>query len=190
MRSDISGRIDMDASNKVYQVSMMSIVNLLEECPEIPDIFGLNNDLLHRLRKLDSFGQKLITAKADKYLSIEINSEELQKQIDGLAEKIFDRELEDEHLTHHTPCKLMRELFGMHATEFCLRRKFLGLAGQNQHRPLYCDNDTELTIWKYWKETENMSDRERYLFIAKKMDKPINIIWAAARRYSESEKGE
>lgn len=177
----------MDTNSKVYQVLMMSIINLLEECSELPEIIGINNDLLYKLRKLDAYGQKLITLKADTFISISIDNRELEKQINTLNNKICERELEDQYLSLQAPCKLMRELFGMHTTEFCLRRKFLGLAGQGQHRPPYCNQDTELTIWRRWKETEDMDDRKRYLFIAKKTEQPINVIWAAAKRYKELE---
>jgi hypothetical protein len=175
----------MDTNSKVYQALMMSIINLLEECSELPEIIGINNDLLYKLRKLDAYGQKLITSKADTFLSLSIDNHELQKQINNLNNKIRERELEDLYLTSQAPCKLMRKLFGMHTTEFCLRRKFLGLAGQGQHRPPYCNQETELTIWRYWKETEGLDSRERYLLIAQKTEQPINVIWAAAKRYKE-----
>ena len=154
---------------------MMSMINLLEECPELPEITGIDSDLLYKLRKLDAYGQKLITSKADTFLSIRIDNHELQKQINNLDNQIRERELEDKYLTLQAPCKLMRELFGMHTTEFCSRRKFLGLAGQGQHRPPYCNQETELVIWNYWKETEELDGRERYLLIAQKTEQPINV---------------
>ena len=177
----------IETNSKLHQVSMMSIVNLLEECPELPDILSINNDLLYRLRKLNSYGQKSITSKADEFLSIGIDSDELQNQIDGLAEQVCERELEDEYIQRLAPCKLMRQLFGMHATEFSQRRKFLGLAKQGQHRPRYCNKDTEFSIWQQWKNTEDMDERERYLWVAKKTDQPLNLIYAAVKSYRESE---
>lgn len=175
----------MDASsNKVHQFAMISIINLLEEYPELPEIIGIDNNLLYKLRKLDAYGQKLIASKADTFLSICIDNDQLQKQINNLDNQIRERELEDQHLKLQAPCKLMGELFGMHSTEFCSRRKFLGLSG-GQHRPPYCDQATELIIWNHWKATEDLDDRERYLLIAQKTEQPINVVWAAAKRYKE-----
>lgn len=164
---------------------MISMINLLEECPEFAEITSIDNDLLYKLRKLDAYGQKLIASKASKFLSLNIDNHELQKQINNLDNQIHERELEDKYLTLQAPCKLMRELFGMHTTEFCSRRKILGLAGQGQHRPLYCNQETELAIWHYWKKTEGLDGRERYLLIAQETEQPINVIWAAAKRYNE-----
>ena len=175
----------METNSKVHQVVMMAIMNLLEESPELPEVIGIDSDLLYKLRKLDAYGQKLISSKADAFLSLAMNNHELQKQVDKLDSLINEREIEDQHLKLQAPCKLMRELFGMHTTEFRARRKFLGLAGKGQHRPPYCDEETELAIWNSWKATEGIDDRERYLLIAQKVEQPINVIWAAAKRYKE-----
>jgi len=178
----------MEIKSKLHQVSMMSIFSLLEECPELPDILDIHNDLLYRLRKLDAYGQKLIASKASQFLSVVIDNNELQKQIDNLESQVNERELEDTYLMHLAPCKLMRQLFGMHATEFSQRRKFLGLSKQGQHRPRYCDEKTELIIWQQWKKTEDIIDeRERYLLVSKKTKQPINIIYAAVKCYYKSE---
>lgn len=176
-----------ESHSKLHETSMMTIVNLIEECPELPDLLSIHNDLLYRLRKLNSYGQKSITSKEDEFLSIEIDSDELQNQIDSLAEQVCERELEDEYIKRLAPCKLMRQLFGMHATEFSQRRKFLGLSKQGQHRPRYCNKDTELAIWQQWKNTEGMDERERYLLAAKKTDQTLNLIYAAVKSYRDSE---
>lgn len=172
--------------SKLHQVLMMSIIHLLEECPELPDVLNIHNELLYRLRKLNAYGQNIIASKADEFLCVKIDDDELQHQINNLAEQVAERELEDEYIKCLAPCKLMRQLFGMHATEFSQRRKFLGLSKQGQHRPRYCNKDTEFAIWQHWKKTEGMDERKRYLLVAKKTDQPLNLIYAAVKSYYES----
>jgi len=173
----------MGSNSKVHQRLMMTIISLIEECSDLPDLLGIDNDLLHRLRKLDAYGQKIIASKASTFLFAGINNGELQKQINSLADQLYEKELEDEYLMRQAPYKLMQELFGMHTVEFCQRRKLLGLFRQGQHRPSYCDEETESLILQHWRETKRLNMKLRYLMIAKKINQPINSIWAVAKKH-------
>ncbi|MGH1486971.1 MAG: STY4526/YPO1902 family pathogenicity island replication protein [Cellvibrionaceae bacterium] len=176
----------METGSKLHTTVTTSIISVIEEYLEHPEILGIDFDLLNRLRHLDSFGQKFISLRADQFLTLKIDPDELQIQLDSLQDEITSRALEDEYLLRQAPSRLMRELFGMHTTEFCLRRRYLNLSGTGQHRPPYCDKDTELLLWQHWKESEALSDRERYLTVAKQTNQPINVVWTAAKRYAET----
>ena len=173
------------ATGCIYRISMRAIINILEESPDLPERLKIETDVLYQLKRLDSAGQQKICSHASEYLFLDIDNARLQQVISFVKQQMAENTLEYEYLQRLAPHLLMRDLFGIHSRDFSQRRKFLGLANKGQHRPKACDKETEFLIWQQWKRHECLNERDRYLYIAKEHQLPINCIYAAVKSYRQ-----
>jgi len=90
----------------------------------------------------------------------------------------------NEFLALGAPLMMMRELFGMHANEFTLRRRVLGLKGENRGRPRI-DEVSETFIWDLWYKLRDMELRARYLKAVELSGETMLSIWTAVKRYEQ-----
>ncbi len=151
-------------------------------CPKI----GMNDELASRLTSLSLSELRALTLKAERFLTIRIDKPVLEQILLEVANDDDNSELQDQFLYHYATNTMMREFFGMHTTEFCARRKLLGLAGKGQHRPQYCDEETEIRIWKQFQRFGHLDIRQRYLKVAEITGQPLNIVWPAIQRHKVS----
>lgn len=143
---------------------------------------GIDDALATTLSKLTFAEVRTIASRANRFLTIHIDAESLEQLISHAANDRADSELQDRFLYNYATSAMMREFFGMHTTEFCNRRKILGLAGQGQHRPQYCNEETEIAIWTHFQANNDIEIRERYLKVSELTGQPLNIVYPAIKR--------
>ncbi len=144
----------------------------------------IDPELINQITNLKLGQQHKLAQKAYKFLSINIDSTKLEKSLMEVINIDKQKDIEDQYILLYATNIMMKELFGMHTTEFCARRKMLGLARENQHRPKHCNEETDAIIWNEWKNNEHLKVVSRYLVIAEKTEQPLNIIYSAIKRHS------
>ncbi len=151
-----------------------------------PPCMAIGETLSDRLFTLSNTDRQQLVTYSSRFLSVNINEHELSAVLDKIETISEKRELEDQFLYACATNSMMRDFFGMHTTEFCARRKILGLERQGQHRPQYCDEKTEAVIWIQWKKSENEKDiRKRLLIVSETACQPLNVVWSSIKRNSE-----
>lgn len=174
----------MEKKFNVCTTVATTVFNLIPDINIIPPgLLTLSDSLIEKLSRLTLKDQHYIACRAANFLSIHIDEQVLTRLLCDVKRTDEEQELEDQYIHSYATNTMMRELFGMHTTEFCARCKVLGLAGQGQHRPQYCDEATELLIWKFWKKFEHLDERTRYLKVAEVTGQPLNIVWPAIKRH-------
>lgn len=144
---------------------------------------GITDDLASRLVNLSLTKLHAVAAKAERFLTVRIDKPILEQLLLDAANDSDNVELQDQFLYAYATNTMMREFFGMHTTEFCARRKLLGLAGKGQHRPQYCDEETEVLIWEQFQRLDHLEIRQRYLKVSEVTGQPLNIVWPAIQRH-------
>lgn len=119
---------------------------------------------------------------ARRFVTIDIDMAALDQQLNQLCQYGNNDDQENEFLLLEAPLAMMRELFGMHASEFSMRRRALGLGGENRGRPRI-DEQGEAVIWDVWHELKDLDIRERYLKTAGRTGKRLLAVWTAVKRY-------
>lgn len=145
------------------------------------ECLGLDDETVSLLVSLDFNDQVSLIKSAEKYLNLAINAEALRSQLRKVENLRRDRETEDYYLIKYAPYRLMNQLFGMHATEFSLRRKRLGIDGKSG-RPLLCDEQTDSLIWELWQQHKDLDLKSRYIKVAELSNQNIDTIWASLQR--------
>jgi hypothetical protein len=146
----------------------------------------LPDNLITLMSKLNLTEQKALVQSAQYYVAININPSALERQIKELEDKREERELEDTYLLQGAPLKLMRRLFGMHASEFSRRRNVLNIRGEGSGRPPLCGEEPEHLAWKLWQHYKELNERERFLKIADETTLDLHLIWSALRNHIDS----
>lgn len=173
-------------TSSAYSELAVSLFNLIPSSKIRKDTaLGITDELANRLSEITLSDIRCIASRADRFLSIRVDISALEQTLADLARHKKETALQDEYLCNQATYTMMRDLFGMHTTEFSSRRKLLGLAGKGQHRPQYCDEKTEIMIWKVWEQFGDLELRERYLKVAKTTGLPLNIIRPAIDRNKE-----
>jgi len=174
----------VEKATQAYSALVQLILNSLPNLStHDANRFGIKNELFERLKHLRPNEHVYLLEHASRFLTISFDASSIEQLLNEAQEKNRERELEDQFLYSQATNTMMRELFGMHTTEFCARRRVLGLAGQGQHRPQYCDEETEILIWRQWKKYESLEERQRYLSVAEAACQPLNIVWPAIKRH-------
>ncbi len=150
-----------------------------QHCPKI----GINGELASLLTSLTLSELHSVALKAERFLTVRIDKPVLEQALLEVASEDDNIELQDQFLYDYATNRMMREFFGMHTTEFSARRKIMGLAGKGQHRPQYCDEETEILIWKQFQRYDHLDIRQRYLKVAEVTGQPLNIVWPAIQRH-------
>lgn len=173
----------MDRSNNhsVFAISLLNLIPSLKNGQRVS--YGLNEHLSSRLCQFSISDLDFIASRASRYLTVCVDAPELERVLAEISQKKEDEMLQDELLSLHATFSMMRELFGMHTTEFSARRKSLGLAGIGQHRPQSCNEETENAIWNAWQKYYDLDIRRRYLNVANVTEQPLNVVWSAVKRY-------
>lgn len=102
-----------------------------------------------------------------------------------LVRRIKDRRREEEMILEfvrlRAPRRLMRDLFGISADDYCYYRRQVGLNGEGAGRPELPDDETQALVWKVWQATKGLPDKERYLRLARDTGVPLNSALRALR---------
>ena len=143
----------------------------------------LPDEIIDIMSKLNLAEQHSLIHRAHRFLSIEVDTTALQRQLSELEVLREEKELEDKYLFMGAPLVLMQRLFGTHAADFSRRRSALSIRGVGTGRPLACDEETELQIWKLWEIHQGVEERLRFIMIAEDAGIDLHIIWGALKPY-------
>jgi Protein of unknown function (DUF2857) len=177
----------MDKHNTdIYRKIASCLFDKMYDFVKIDSNCKIDAKLLLELSEMDIRGRNFIESNAIHYLSFHIDTESLSNVLKKWHSTRKNIELEDQFLLLQAPQKLMRELFGMHATTFSWRRRLLGLQGEGRHRPFDCNQTIEMEIWSLWHKYNNLTERDRYLKVADLTNYSISVITAAVRRFNEA----
>ena len=138
------------------------------------------NELVSALCGLNLNEQEALVARAHYFLEVSINAPALQRQVIELETQRENYELENTFLLMGAPLRLMRRLFGMHASEFSRRRQALHVNWGNGRPPL-CSEGVDHRLWQLWKDYEHMAERDRFLAVADSSGLDLHQIWASLR---------
>ena len=147
---------------------------------------NLPDKLIAILSELNLPQQKWLIHRADRYLTLQLDSSALERQLKELENKQEVHELENTCLLLGAPRTLMRRLFGMHASEFTRRREILNLKGNSMGRPPQCDEAMEHKVWLLWQSHEELDIRHRFITTAEEADLDLHMVWGALREYIDN----
>ena len=147
------------------------------------DQIKIKGDVLLKLLSLTVVEREALVDVANQFVKVDIDIEALDRQLNHICNHANGDKLENEFLMLGAPVSMMRELFGMHATEFSQRRNALGLKGENRGRPKV-NNDAELAIWDIWYQLRDVELRERYLKAAELTGENLLSVWTAVKKYN------
>lgn len=163
-----------------------SLMRLLESSYlTIHEALSLDEDELLQLSQLSLAQQRHLIHHAHRYLRVTIDEQALRRTLQDLNASKVNHELENEYLLLGATLRMMRDLFGMHASEFSRRRQLLGMGGQDIGRPKQCTEKTEHIIWHQWQAHDHLGDRERFLTVAEKTGESLQTIWRAVQPYRD-----
>tara|TARA_R110002124_G_scaffold5786_11_gene36329 strand:+ start:4809 stop:5345 length:537 start_codon:yes stop_codon:yes gene_type:complete len=143
----------------------------------------LPDEIIDVMSKLNLAEQHSLIHRAHRFLSIEVDTTALQRQLSELEVLREEKELEDKYLFMGAPLALMQRLFGTHAADFSRRRSALSIRGVGTGRPPACDEDTELRIWKLWETHQGVEERLRFIKVAEDAGIDLHMIWSALKPY-------
>lgn len=146
---------------------------------------GINAELSSELDALTCKELAAVSKSAEKFLTIQFDANQLKGAIQGVVGKRKDQDFQDAFLMNQATSQMMREFFGMHPSEFCARRRELGLDGLGIHRPPFCDEKTEVVIWRAWMRHEGDDERMRYLRVAEETMQPLSVIWTTIEQHKD-----
>ncbi len=142
---------------------------------------ALTNNEQFFLSNLTLGQQKFLVEKAEQFMHIQLDLDNLRLKLKEIRELEDLKELENKHLLLGAPLCLMRRLFGLHAAEFSHRRKLLNIGGTSNGRPKHCDEHTEHAIWKSWDSLENIDERYRFVQVAENTGLDLHQVWVALK---------
>lgn len=145
--------------------------------------FDVPDELVSRLSNMSLSDLRAIAKHSSRFITVRIDPPELDAAMHLVANDSENAELQDQLILHKATATMMRKFFGMHTTEFCARRKRLGLTHEGQHRPLIFDEDTEALVWKEFQQLHHLEIRHRYLKVAENTGLPLNAIWSVIQKY-------
>lgn len=145
----------------------------------------ISDELVSQLSQLSLTELQAVIKRSSRFMTITIDSPVLTTVLQEVANDGENAELQDQFIYHRATAKMMREFFGMHTTDFCARRKRLGLAHLGQHRPPVCDEENEVLFWREYQRLKHLEIRHRYLKIAENTGQPLNVIWPAIQRHED-----
>jgi hypothetical protein len=171
---------------KVCRAAIKKILYSLSNChsEDFTD-YALPDRLIDKLSELSFTQQEMLLEKASAYFSFELNVPEMDRQLEIIDQLRDDRQIEDIFLVQGAPLKLMRRLFGMHASEFSRRRDAMCLKHSGSGRPIRCDEKTDHYLWHLWAAHSKLDERERFLTVAEESCLNLHNIWNSLREYIE-----
>lgn len=143
----------------------------------------MESNLMLKLLGLSLTEREALTKVASRFIKVEVDTEAMNRQLQSICDHSEGDKLENNFLIQGAPVAMMRELFGMHATEFSRRRSILGLKGENRGRPK-SNADAEVEIWDIWYDLRDYELRERYLKAAQLTGESMLTIWTAVKKYN------
>lgn len=147
--------------------------------------FGLDAAALASLNALTVNEQHVISQRAGDYLTFNVNTPLLLKSIEEVSQERQEKALEDDFIINGATVRMMRDYFGMHSTEYSARRNAFGMKGAGQHRPAYCDADTEAAIWQRWRNSCERDERVRLLDVSEATGEKLGTVLAVINRKSQ-----
>lgn len=145
----------------------LSLFNLIPHVtPKKLLTLGIEQDLASKIEEFSLSDIHAIASRAENFLSISINKSVLDQCLKDNERHRDEAELHDEMLARHATFRMMKDLFGMSTSEFCARRKRLGMKGEGQHRPHYCEVEDSLDIYEAWLLYAELDIPQRYLKVS------------------------
>ncbi len=138
--------------------------------------------LLLKILNLTLEEREALVRSASRFVKVEIDMGALDRQLNHICNHTSGDNIENEFLLLGAPLAMMRELFGMHASEFSMRRRVLGLGGENRGRPK-ANEAAEVGIWDVWYQLRDLEERDRYLKTAEVTSESLLAVWAAVKKY-------
>lgn len=152
---------------------------------------GLTIEEVKALQNLRMPEWQQVVQHGNGFVRIDIDHELLQRVLERVELVREEDEQQNLMLRMLAPLPMMREIFGMHSTEYSGRRKMLGLEGTAVGRPPSCEEATEVNVWTAWQETEHIRPLWlRFVTVAEATEKPLNVIWQVVRRHEEVKEAE
>ncbi|MCG8312510.1 MAG: DUF2857 domain-containing protein [Pseudomonadales bacterium] len=139
--------------------------------------------LIADISELNLNQQKWLIGRAEHFVTCQLNSAALERQLHELDAQKEEYQLENTFILKGAPRSLMRRLFGMHASEFARRREVLGLQGISIGRPPKCEEAVEHKLWLLWQEQHGIELRQRFIELAEETGQDLHIIWGALKDY-------
>ncbi|MDA1370273.1 MAG: STY4526/YPO1902 family pathogenicity island replication protein [Proteobacteria bacterium] len=172
---------------KVCRAAIKNILGSLSKChsEDFTD-FAIPDRLIDKLSELSFTQQGMFLDRAQTYFSFAINVPEMDKQLEIIDQLRQEKEIEDIYLVQGAPLKLMRRLFGMHASEFSRRRDAMCLKHSGSGRPIRCDEKTDHYLWHLWASHAKLCESERFLKVAEESSLNLHNIWNSLREYIEA----
>jgi len=156
---------------------VMELLNLAGEIsPMEAKKFGLTENLVFQIQSLTNREMsRLIRIHSQDIVDVKINVSVLENLVDKMKslEQINKQETEFLRLGASTP--LMTKLFGMQNAEVTALRKAIGLKCDSGGRPS-CSIEQRLDILSIWDDCSQLSEKQKYLEVAKVTKIPLKII--------------
>ncbi|PHS00155.1 MAG: hypothetical protein COA78_24205 [Blastopirellula sp.] len=172
---------------KVCRAAIKKILNSLNKChsEDFTD-YAIPDRLIDKLSELSFTQQEMFVERAARYFTFKLDVPEMDRQLELIDKLREERQIEDIFLVQGAPLKLMRRLFGMHASEFSRRRDALCLKHSGSGRPMLCDEKTDHYLWHLWEAYGEMNEHERFLTLAEESGLNLHNIWNSLRVHIES----
>ena len=184
--SQVKEELSKDKSSVVFFREIFFVLHRYIACKfsSKKNTLGVKKGAMNLFSQIEFSELEYISVFSRNFIGIDIDCARLVQVLEDSHQCSETREQENQFIYNQATNIMMRKLFGMHTTEFCARREVLGLAGVGRHRPNYCNEETEILIWRTWERYQTLPDeRERYLAVSKDTNQALNVVWPAINKH-------